>query len=430
MAEYKSFRERFDWLLGFMAMDDPFTHELLMLLHRAETNRTPTMAVSVEGSEMTLHYNRQFFESLSDEEVRGVFTHEMSHLAFHHCTRRGPSDKALRKKHNVAADLAVNSIFVPTGYRRLPKDALMPEKYKFEGKLSLEQYYALLPDQEKDDKDKGSKGKGKDKGEGGAGDKGDDQAEDQQGGGQGDDQEDNQGSDHDGFDDHSLWSDDDNQIADEIIRQKIREMENSDRYWGNMPGDIKQMILEAQKSRIAWYRMLRCAYGQLTSKNITHTFKRPNRRFGYPYTGFKKDYIDRVLLLWDLSGSIHDSDLSRFLAETNRLAEQQPVDVQMFDNGLQGKLLSFNRKLKKIAVTGRGGTSFKEPFEFADKMRYGSVICFTDGCAPAIPRPRFVKNIIWAIVGLSKPPVPWGRAINIDTINGQPIPADAQEIAA
>ena len=210
-------------------------------------------------------------------------------------------------------------------------------------------------------------------------------------------------------------------IVEEMVRQKIRQMENSDRFWGNMPGEIRQHILAAQRSRVAWHKLLRYRFGQLVSKAFVHTFKRPNRRFGYPYTGFKRDYTDRVLLLWDLSGSIQDVEKSQFLSETNRIAEQQPVDVLMFDYGLIGKVVPFNRKMKTVAVEGGGGgTSFMEPFEYADKMRYGAVVCLTDGAASPIPKPKHVKHIIWAIVGEgNKPPVDWGQVINIDTINGR-----------
>jgi len=422
MNEYRSFEERFDWLLAFMALDDPFTHELLTILRRKETHDLPTMGVMVEGSALTLYYNREFFNALSDEEVRYVLAHEMFHLALHHCTTRRPTDLEQLKRHNIAADLAVNSLIVEDGWKRMPKGELkgmLPQDFKFPPKLSLEQYFGMLPKQKGGGKGGCPKGGGDcTKSTGGGCPKGDGNCPKDSG--------------HGGFDSHDGWSKEENQIAEEIIRQKIREMENSDRFWGSMPGDIKQIILAAQKSRIAWHRILRYRLGQLASKVSVHTFKRPNRRFGWPYTGFKRDAIDRTLLLWDTSGSIADEELSQFLSETNRIAESHPVDVQMFDHELQGKVTPFSRKMKKVEVKGRGGTSFKEPFELADKMRYGAVVCLTDGCAPAIDKPKHVRDIIWAVVGSqNKPPVTWGRVINIDTVHGRPevaIPsADGQD---
>jgi predicted metal-dependent peptidase len=444
--KYENFQERFDWLLGFMALDDPFTHELLMLLRREEVKSIPTMGVSVEGSCMTLGYNREYMESLSDEQIRYAFSHEMFHLALHHCTTRRPTDAAERMKHNIAADLAINCLIVENNFRKAPEGILFPSQFKFKDKLSMEQYFDLLPTPPKENnQDKSDKeGNGEGEGDGSGGGEGDD---DKEGNGKGDGKEgDKKGKNggkgsgkgvgkklgsHGGFDCHEGWSDEENTVADEIIRQKIREMENSDRYWGNMPGDVKQTILAAQKSRIAWHRLLRAIYGHVITKTWSHTFKRPNRRFGYPYTGFKRDCTGRALLLWDTSGSIHDNELSKFLSETNRIAETMPVDIQMFDHALQGKVVPFNRKMKSIDVKGRGGTSFEEPFALADKMRYETVICLTDGQAPAIERPRHVKNIIWAIVGVgNKPPVTWGKILNIDTVNGRVVQAPPEAEAA
>lgn len=421
MPVYKSFQERFDWLLGFLALTDPFTYTLLLLLKREEDENIGTMAVEVDGARMTLRYSLKFFEALSDEALRYVLRHEMFHLALHHCTGRKPTDKDDRYRHNVAADLAVNSLIPEDQFCAKPTGKyapLLPEGFGLKPRLSLEQYFAMLPKQ-------GGKGKGKGQGGQGQGKPSPgDQQGDQPGAGQPEEG-------HGGFDRHDGWSKEENVLAGEIIRQKVREMENSDRYWGKMPGDVKQMILAAQRSHTAWHRLLRPRLGQLTSKTYVHTIKRPNRRFGYPYTGVKRDSIDRILLLWDVSGSIHDHEKSIFLAETNRIAEIQPVDVLMFDDGLVGKVIPFSRKMKFIkAERGGGGTSFKEPFEYADRMRYGAVLCCTDGCAQAIPRPKHIRNILWAIVGRGKPPVPWGTVVNIDTVDGMLIPEDEVQAAA
>ena len=430
--EYKSFDERFDWLLGFMAQDDPFTHELLMLLERVEVNSMPTMGVAVEGLKMILGYNRKYFESLTDDEVMWVFAHEMFHLALHHCTGRKPTDKDQQRRHNIAADLAVNCLVRTGDFRRTPRHGvLFPKQFGFPEKLSMEQYYDMLPNSPDKGGEGGKGGGGKDEdkdGEGGS----KDEDKDGKGGGRGDKDGEQPCGSHGGFDVHDGWSEEEDSVADEIIRQKIREMENSDRYWGSMSADEKEVIVAAQRSTTAWHRLLRVVYGSLLSRGVIHTFKRPNRRFGYPYTGFKREYTDRVLLLWDTSGSCWGKEeQSKFLAETNRIAELMPVDVLMFDAGIQGKVIPFNRKMRSFPVSGGGGTSFKEPFEYADRMHYRTVICLTDGCAPAIEKPRYVKDTIWAIIGAgNKPPVDWGRVVNIDTINGRHVAPPVAALAA
>jgi len=453
---YTSFEERMEWLLAFMPVDDPFAAELLTLVKPQETTEVKTMAVAVVGFQIYLYYNRRFVESLTDPCARGVLSHEMYHLAMHHCTTRRPENVAQRKKHNIAADLETNSLLKvvyaadKSHFKELPDCALLPAMFNLPESLSLEQYFYMLPDSagKSDDKDNGGKdkdergngkGKGSDQGDedgkGEGNDQGDEDGEDKgndQGNGQGNDQDNDQkpsgdGDDdegHGGFDDHSLWSDETNQVVDEMIRQKVQQMENSDRFWGLMPGSVKQRILAAQRSHVAWHKLLRYTLGMIPSKSSVHTIKRPNRRFGYPYCGFKRKCIDRVLLGWDTSGSIAEEELSRFLGEVNRIVEQQPVDVQMFDSTLQGKLTTFDSKIRAVTVEGRGGTSFKEIFDLAEEQRYRTVIMLTDGAAPAIPKPKYVQRIIWAIVGAqNKPPVDWGQVVHIDTIHGQLVTA-------
>jgi len=425
MCEEDQDRERLDRLLAWMNIDDPFTHEILSIMERRPTRGIPTMGVRVEGSLIELGYNPDFLRSLNERQARYGIIHEVRHLVFHHCTTRRPVDESLQKKHNVAADLAINSPLEDRvgEYIERIDGILLPDQFGFRPNLSLEQYYEMLPDMPD------GKGGGKDSGDSqGGGSQGEDpQGGDSQGeGAQGDGESlpYKHGS-HGGFDVHDGWCDEDNALAGEIIRQKIREMENSERFWGNMPGDLRERILAAQRSRIAWSNLLRFHFGQFAGRNLIHTFKKPNRRFGYPYLGYKRDEVDRVLVLWDTSASIAGYELSQFLSETNRMSETNPVDVQMFDHGLQGDIIPFDRHLKAFGVKGRGGTSFREPFQLAEDKRYNLVVCLTDGGAPAIPRPKFVKEVIWAVVGRGKPPVDWGKVVHIDTKNGVAMPEAA-----
>ena len=416
--------DRMDRLMAFMTLDDPFSHEILSLLERVEEPGIPTMGVRMDGLRMELAYNPDFLSALSEDQARYGFLHEVDHLVFHHCSDRKPTDEDLRKKHNIAADLAINSILedrIGKGYVERIDNVLLPAQYGFREKLSLEQYFNLLTDEQVEQATAGQGGDGEDDGQPGDGaGKDDGQPGDGKPGKQGLPK--NLTGSHGGFDVHDGWSVEENALAGEIIRQKIKQMENSDRYWGSMPADMKERILAAQKSKVAWHKLLRFYYGQYSSRNRVHTFKRPNRRFGYPYTGYKRDTVDKAIILWDTSASIAGYEHSQFLSETNRIAETMDVDVQMFDAQLAGDIVPFSRRLKAIDIKGGGGTSFREPFQLAEDLRYSLVICLTDGFADPIPKPKFVKDIIWAIVGKGKPPVDWGRVVNIDTHNGVLIP--------
>jgi len=380
-TKYKDIDDRWDWVVTFMVLEDKFVHEMLMMMEKRANKAVGTMGVTVQGATLILYYNPDFINKLTDPELRYVVTHEIYHVALHHCSIRLPESPEDRGIYNKAADMAINSLIPEDPNRCMPTDpetkGIRPKDYGFEDKLSMEQYVLLLRDQDAS----GGKGKGQGQGEG------------------------------KGFDNHDGWAE--SEVMKEIIRNKIEQCSRNERVWGNMAGDVKAIILAAQRSQVSWQKILRHYLGLLPSTKVEPTFKKPNRRYGYPYCGTKRSHIDRKLVGIDTSGSISDDDLSQFLAEVNRLAEIQPVDLQLFDHALQGKCLPFDKKRAQFNVTGRGGTDFEPIMKLAEERRYQSLIMLTDGCAGAPDRPNYVKDIIWVITGGGKPPVDWGTVVHI-----------------
>lgn len=390
-TKYRSFEERWEWIITFMVLEDMFVHSMLMMMEKRPTTSIPTMGVSVEDASLILFYNPIFINSLSDSELRYVVTHEIYHVALHHCTVRRPEDLKQQGIWNKAADLAINSLIPESADRAMPKGknkGLKPKDFGFEEKLSMEQYLQLLRDKNDDGSDGAGGVYGSSGGEGG----------DKDGKGQ-------------GFDDHGGWRE--SEIVKEIIRNKIEQLATSERAWGNMPGDVKAMILAAQKSKVDWRKLLRHFLGLLPSSRQQSTFTKPNRRYGWPYCGSKRLHVDRKLVAIDTSGSIGDDELAQFLVEVNKLAEIQPVDLQLFDHQLQGKCKPFEKKHAHYEFTGRGGTSFTPVFQYAEEHRYQSLIILTDGAAEAPPRPARVRDILWVLTGGGNPPVDWGRRVHI-----------------
>lgn len=394
--KYKDFEERWEWILSFMVLEDMFVHEMLMIMEKRPSYGLPTMGVSVQDSQLILYYNPKFANTLTDPELRYVVTHEIYHVALHHCTHRLPIEENERGLWNKAADLAINSLIPESADRHMPKakelKGLLPKDFGFEEKLSMEQYIQLL-------RDKGDDGKGENGGTYGMSSKnGSGNGKSKQGG---------------GFDSHDEWKD--SEIVKEIIRNKIEQLSHREKVWGSMPGDVKSIIMAAQKSYVKWTKYLRHYLGNLVTSKSEPTFKRPNRRYGYPYCGSKRFHSDRKLLGVDTSGSISDADLAQFLCEMNKLAEVQPVDVQCFDHALQGKITPFDRKKLSFKFNGRGGTCFEPLMKLAEEKRYQSVIILTDGFANPPEKPKFVKDILWVIVPGGECPVKWGTIVKIPT---------------
>lgn len=393
-------------ILGWLNSRDPFMGELLTIIKTKPSFNLPTARIYATEARIYMEYNPLFIDKLSNAEARWVVCHELAHVFMHHITMRLPYNKSDRKIWNQAADLAINQIIgTREGLIMVPDPKkikiLAPEQFSFKKKLSLEQYYILLNEYQKE-KDSDNNNEKKD----GNGD------------GNGDEKEDNKDSpqkidpkDIDSFDDHSKWSEN-GEIVDEMIRRKIKEIEESDT-WGIIFGDSSQEILAAQKSQVKWYRVLREYFGRIISEIQEPTHKRPNRRFGYPFAGVSYKHIDKVLFAFDSSGSISDKTRSQLLTEINKASDVLPIDLIVFDCGIQLGPIPWSRKRLKFEFNGYGGTSFEEPFKIASQKRYKSIVCATDGEAQAIPYPQGVHDVIWLLFQGGKCPVTWGRQIHI-----------------
>lgn len=389
--KYANFYERWDWVVTFMVVEDKFVHQVLLMMDKSRDDSVKTMGVRVDGTRIFLVYNEAFVESLSDAELRGVISHEVYHLVLHHCTKRKPVEAEDHDLFNKAADLAINCLIPQDVNRCLPKDkdgkdiGLLPSQFGFPEKLSMEQYTQLLREKREKDKKNGDNG---------------------QGGGSNKD-----GDEPGGFDNHDGWAE--SEVIQEIVRNAVNRIAKDERVWGKMPGDLKVIIMAAQQSYVEWERYLRHYLGNLISPTMTRTMKRPDRRFGYPYPGKKRGYTDRKLVAIDSSGSVGEDELKQFVKEVNTLAEIQPVDLVVFDDGIQLGPIPFDRKRAQLEIPGRGGTDWSEVFKLAEERHYQSVIMLTDGCAAACPYPAGVKDVLWVLTGTYNPPVEWGERVRI-----------------
>jgi predicted metal-dependent peptidase len=389
VAKKVSLKDRWDWVISFMVLEDLFVHEILLMMDKRPSTAVDTMGVTVKDARLILYYNESFVAKLTDPELRYILTHEIYHLILHHCTKRMPEDPEIATLWNIAADLAVNSLIPISADRKPPVDedgkqmGCFPKdpQFGYEEKLSMEQYLQLLQDK--------SDGKGNGKGKG-----------------KGSDKEPN------GFDDHTGWGED--ELIDQMVKDKVEQLSRSERAWGKLSSEAQAIILAAQRSQVPWTKVLRNFFGHLISADRIPSFKKPDRRYPYPYCGKVNKNIDRKLVAIDTSGSVGDLELSQFLCEVNKLSEIQPVDVMLFDWDITQLPKPFDRKKKSYDFKGRGGTNFEPVMRFAEAKKYSSLIILTDGEAAAPTRPKYVKDIIWVLTGKSDPPVEWGKRVRVE----------------
>ena len=359
-----------------LLMDEPFFAALSRKIEKRASNAIPTAGVRVcpDTAQFEMIYNPEFFESLSEEHVRGVLKHEFYHLIFEHVTSRKP-EGVPHKLWNICADLAINSHLVG----ELPEMACMPGGPNFEelplGK-SAEWYLANFPEREE--------GEDSQEGDGEAG-----EGEPGEGGepGQG------QGGEPGSFDDHSGWDDASqspeqqaaNQMAKERLKQAMKdaaqEASQSAKGWGSMSGEVKKDILKRLESKVDWRKVLR--YSQRASRRSS--VKRINKRYAYIHPGKKVQRQAKIAIAIDQSGSVCDEMLQAFFGELNGLAKLAEFTVIPFDTEVpEDKVYVWKKgKSQNPERVSCGGTCFNAPTDYVNKRGdFDGVIILTDMEAP------------------------------------------------
>lgn len=373
--------KRFEWLQSFLITKYHFIHYILGNMTKIPDDRTETMAVRVVAGKFQLHYNVPWTSALKDPEAVYVFYHECGHIMMHHCTTRALDRTGLG---NVAQDLAVNELIPEcVGLCERPRDedgklvGCFVDEMKKEPRFSdiqsmqtAEWYYEYL-------RKKGVKND----------------------------------SGFFRFDDHEGHQED--QTADERARMMVNEINARD-MWGDTSQAQKELINAAQVRKINWRNLLRSWCGNQVGKERYPTRKRPNRRTGWLFPGSRKSYLEKGLVVADVSGSAFGYDLiGTWLGVVNQLAEDYPIDFMQCDAEVTDGPRTFDRKRIKLEFKGKGGTDFKPIIDMVNKLHYRWVMILTDGEAEKLDPPRMAK-VIWVLPRGKNAPVEWGAKVHLE----------------
>jgi len=194
-----------------------------------------------------------------------------------------------------------------------------------------------------------------------------------------------------------LWEEDD--FFDQKMNELIRFARENMLSWGTIPGALQQTIIASLNPVLDYRNILRSFRASVLASDKILTRQKPSRRYGFLYMGKRSQFVTRLLVGVDVSGSISDDDLDLFYSTINRFFKYGvPVlDALQFDAKIQGKPAPMKKARKTIAVTGRGGTDFQPIIDFfTAKSGYDGLIIFTDGNAaqPKVP-PAFKQKILW-----------------------------------
>ena len=195
----------------------------------------------------------------------------------------------------------------------------------------------------------------------------------------------------------SLWEEDSMMSCaiDSIIDDIASSGSSS---WGSLAGKMSQKIIANTKARIDYRRTLSGFRASILSSKRHLTRMRPNRRSGFDNMGSIRRFDTKILIAVDVSGSISDEVLTHFYSVIGRFFKYgvENVDVVQFDCDLS-EVVTFEKKMKRVDIEGRGGTSFQPIFDYVSKHPdYDGLIIFTDGYAPQPSIPKGLRTkVVW-----------------------------------
>lgn len=198
----------------------------------------------------------------------------------------------------------------------------------------------------------------------------------------------------------SLWDED--ELMSERVNHEIETAQRCNQ-WGSLSGDLKALIESTLVSKQNFRAILSQFRASILSAKRHLTRMRPNRRYGFDAMGSQYAYSTCLLVAVDVSGSVSDEDIQRFLAVINRFFKQgiERIEVIEFDSHITTpEPLLLKQATRSIRVTGRGGTNFQPAIDYYyQNEQYDGLVFLTDGYAPTpkVPDDKRHKPIAWIL---------------------------------
>ena len=361
--------------------EKPFFAYLILNLNIQEGNKeTQTASIDSNGN---LYYNPKWINTLNDEQLKTLFSHEVLHLALLHLIRRGNRD---RGGFNIATDLVINTILEDNGFERIEggvycdtyecgdikgKDTFTIGKKKIKevrGK-SAETIYDELPRKAKNSKGFDvhiySEGTGKDKEE----------------------------QERESTAQANKW------------KRLITEAHTYSKNIGKEASGIDRQIGDLLDEKVNWKTLLHRYITKTIPYDYTYNFpSKKSLSCGFYMPSVKKEEVD-ISAVIDTSGSIDNEQIQEFITEIISIAKSfNNVKIRLIpcDCQIQGDYPIENGNIatiQELKFKGGGGTDFNIPLNYI-RDNYNQtklVIYFTDGFGTKIQQGDYPFNLIWLI---------------------------------
>lgn len=340
-----------------LLIKEPFYGIFMLGMKKIYTDEIPTLGVYKDGINVMLLINREFLDSLTEEDAIAFLKHELNHVLLKHIFYNDCyPDHTIA---NYAADCSVNS-YIP----ELQKSPyIYPARFKLPDKESMKFYYGeLIREAEKV-------------------------------------------SGNELADDHSKWDSfsDLTETEKKLIDSQINSQAKSTAEYckksmpGTIPGHLKEYIdslFEINPPSFNWKKYFRRVIGNSIKTFIKSTRYRPSFRFkGSPGNIVK--FRPKILVAIDTSGSVSDAELEEFFSEIYHIYKSGvDIEVVEFDTRITHKFI-YKGSQHKFQINGRGGTDVTEVMDYYNKSsQFSSLVVFTDGYLGINYQAR---NLIWVI---------------------------------
>lgn len=343
-------------IIKMLIRKEPFYGFFLMTTDRVISRSIKTFAVGLDGINVKLIINPDFFYSLTESHRYGVLLHEVLHLCYFHLfTHMKFANKEL---DNIACDLEINQYIDRS---LLPDNAIFLDKINQEysinmlPKMGRKYYYEELNKLPKESIQKLC----------------------------------DLSPEHNWPESQSS----DLEVVEQQLINKIEDVYNSSQR-DILPGHLKDLIklIQEKRSKINWKSRLRMELGISNMINLRNTRLKPNYYFNTNPANRLRFY-QKILCILDTSGSVSRKELEDFLTEINILKNFGFIlDVSCID----AKMSEVKEyRGGDLEIFGRGGTDFQPGIDYLERSNYTTMIYFTDGEAPCPTNSK--KKVIWVL---------------------------------
>ena len=368
-----------------ITMHHPFFGAFILRTNVQEATDTKGRAITTMATDgRTIWWNRDFVAKCTDQEVEGVFIHEVLHIVFKHMLRRKERSPL---KWNMACDYVIDPIVLDVPNVSIPNWPGLEQHHdrQYDGEF-VEAVYEKLPDPPE--------------GQGGCMSIGEVFDMTNENG--------------------SPMSAEEMQQAGVEIDQTVMIAAESAKRAGRLPGSIEEYVKSMMEPQVDWAAHLRRFIGGEHPEGFT--YDTPDRG-PYFYCELMEPSLDKVgvgtiIIGLDVSGSVSTKELQHGLAEMNALTEEfHPRKVIVIQHDSEVKSVEefeAGEVIDDIKVRGRGGTSVQPVFKWIEESgeQPDRVVMITDMGIWDFGEPTGWPTL-W--VSTTKESAPWGETTHIHT---------------